>query len=57
MEDKVMDMIVSRAQGAVPVTVLSLRGNLDRFSYQDLVNKSREIYESGHSSSRTEISF
>ncbi len=42
-----MDMIVSRSQGAVPVTVLSPQGKLDRNTYLDLIDKAREIYDSG----------
>jgi anti-anti-sigma regulatory factor len=42
-----MNISVSQAQGGVPVTILSLDGELDGRTYQDLINKAREIYESG----------
>ena len=50
MKYETMDMTISHPQGTEPITVLSLQGNLDRFSYLDLVNKSKEIYDGGHRS-------
>ncbi|MCK6538881.1 MAG: STAS domain-containing protein [Anaerolineales bacterium] len=42
-----MNIIVSQAQGSVPVTVIKLDGQLDGQNYQDLIAKARELYESG----------
>lgn len=42
-----MNISVSQVQGGVPVTILSLDGELDGRTYQDLINKAREVYESG----------
>ena len=42
-----MNITVSQAQGKVPVTVLQLDGELDGQTYQDLISKSKEIYDTG----------
>lgn len=42
-----MDISVSQEQGKVPVTVIKLDGQLDGQTYQDLIAKAREVYESG----------
>jgi len=42
-----MNIIVSQAQGKVPVTVLQLEGELDGQTYQDLIAKAKEVYEGG----------
>jgi len=42
-----MNITVSQAQGKNPVTVIALDGELDGQTYQGLINKAREIYESG----------
>ena len=42
-----MNISVSHAQGKVPVTVIKLDGELDGQNYQDLIAKSREVYEGG----------
>jgi len=42
-----MNISVSQAQGSVPVTVLKLDGQLDGQSYQDLIAKAQELYNSG----------
>jgi anti-anti-sigma factor len=42
-----MDISVSQAQGSVPVTVLKLDGQLDGQTYQDLIGKAQDLYNSG----------
>ena len=42
-----MNISVSQAHGNVPVTVIALDGELDGQTYQSLINKAREVYESG----------
>jgi anti-anti-sigma factor len=42
-----MNISVSKAQGRVPVTVIKLEGQLDGQSYQDLINKAKELYATG----------
>lgn len=42
-----MDISVSQEQGKVSVTVIKLDGELDGQTYQDLIAKAREVYESG----------
>jgi ABC-type transporter Mla MlaB component len=42
-----MDISISQEQGKVPVTVIKLDGELDGQTYQDLIAKAREAYESG----------
>ena len=47
MNKSVIDMVVSQAQGLVPVAVLRAQGELNRFTYLDLMNKARDLYENG----------
>lgn len=42
-----MDISVSQVEGNVPVTIIKLDGELDGQTYQDLISKAREVYESG----------
>ncbi len=42
-----MEITVSQEQGRVPVTIISLAGHLDGQSYQSLIQKAREVFESG----------
>ena len=42
-----MNLTVERVQGKVPVTILSLHGDLDASNYQTVVAKAQEIYEAG----------
>jgi anti-anti-sigma regulatory factor len=42
-----MKISVSQAQGKVPVTIIQLDGELDGQTYQNLITKAREVYESG----------
>jgi anti-anti-sigma regulatory factor len=42
-----MNLTVEQAQGRVPVTVLSLQGDLDASNYQQIVARGRELYAAG----------
>ncbi|HKJ38904.1 MAG TPA: STAS domain-containing protein [Anaerolineales bacterium] len=42
-----MNISVSQEQGKVPVTVIKLEGQLDGQTYQSLIAKARDVYESG----------
>jgi len=42
-----MNISVSQAQGNVPITIIKLDGELDGQTYQSLIEKAREVYESG----------
>jgi len=42
-----MNISVSQAKGRVPITILSLDGQLDGQTYQDLINKAREAFTNG----------
>jgi anti-anti-sigma factor len=42
-----MDISVTQKQGNVPVTVVKVTGQLDGQSYQDLINKAKELYAAG----------
>jgi len=42
-----MNISVSQEQGKVPVSVIKLDGELDGQTYQALIAKAREVYESG----------
>lgn len=42
-----MEILVSEAQGNVPVTVIKLTGQLDGQNYQDLIAKAQELHKSG----------
>lgn len=47
MKKSVMEMVVSHVQGADSMVILQALGELDRFTYPDLINKARELYENG----------
>lgn len=47
MNKSIMDVVSNQVQSAVPVALLSARGTLDRFTYLDLINKAKELYDSG----------
>jgi anti-anti-sigma regulatory factor len=42
-----MYIIAEEVQGAVPVTVLQLHGELDRSTYQGVIDRAREVYDGG----------
>lgn len=42
-----MDIIVTWAQGRVPVTILHLAGRIDASNYQTVFDKAKELYGSG----------
>jgi anti-anti-sigma regulatory factor len=42
-----MNISVSKEVGSVDVTVLRLEGELDGQTYQDLINKAREVFAAG----------
>jgi anti-anti-sigma regulatory factor len=42
-----MNISVSQAQGRVPVTVIKVDGQLDGQTYQDLIGKAQDLYNSG----------
>lgn len=42
-----MDILVSKEQRNVPVTIVRIEGKLDGQSYQELIRKARELYEVG----------
>lgn len=42
-----MNLTVEQSQGKVPVTILSLHGDLDASNYQELIAKAQEIYNAG----------
>ena len=42
-----MNISVSQVQGKVPVTIIKLDGQLDGQTYQGLITKVRELYDSG----------
>ena len=42
-----MNITVSTEKGRVPVTVVSLDGQLDGQNYQDVIDKARALYEAG----------
>jgi anti-anti-sigma factor len=46
-EEETMDMIVTQAQGRVPVTILHLAGRIDASNYQTVADKAKELYEAG----------
>lgn len=47
MKHLVMDTTISRIQDKVPVAILRPHGNLDRLTYLDLIDRSKEVYDSG----------
>ena len=42
-----MELTVTQEQARVPVTIISVAGHLDGQSYQSLIQKAREVFESG----------
>jgi anti-anti-sigma regulatory factor len=42
-----MDISVSQKQGNVPITVVKVDGQLDGQTYQDLINKAKDLYAAG----------
>jgi anti-anti-sigma regulatory factor len=42
-----MDIIVSQAEGRVPVTIMALQGELDASNYLDLVARAKDLYKAG----------
>jgi anti-anti-sigma regulatory factor len=42
-----MNLTIEQAQGKVPVTILSLHGDLDASNYQDVIAKAQAAYASG----------
>lgn len=42
-----MNISVSQAQGKVPVTIVKMDGQLDGQTYEQLITKARELYNSG----------
>ncbi len=42
-----MNITADQAEGRVPVTILSLDGDLDASNYQDVIAKAREAYTGG----------
>lgn len=42
-----MEIVVERAQGRVPVTVMQLHGELDASNYRDVIARARELYAAG----------
>lgn len=42
-----MNISTVQVQGRVPVTIIKLEGQLDGQTYQDLINKGREVYGAG----------
>jgi hypothetical protein len=47
MKNFAMDTTISRTQEQGPVAILRPHGNLDRFTYLDLIDRSKEVYDSG----------
>jgi anti-anti-sigma regulatory factor len=42
-----MDIIVSQAEGRVPVTIMALQGELDASNFLELVARAKGLYEAG----------
>lgn len=42
-----MEINISQTQGQVPISVIGVVGKLDGQTYQDLISKARDLYESG----------
>lgn len=51
-----MQIIVTQAQGQVPVTVITIEGDLDASSYRDLIQKAQELIAAGTRYILTEMS-
>lgn len=50
MKTSTIDLNVSQIPGINPVAILQTRGELDRFTFCELINEARELYESGQRS-------
>jgi anti-anti-sigma regulatory factor len=42
-----MDILLEKAQGRVPVTILGLKGDLDASNFQEIIKKVHDIFSSG----------
>jgi anti-anti-sigma regulatory factor len=42
-----MEIIIYQAQGKVSITILTIHGDLDGATYQDLIAKAQEVYNGG----------
>jgi anti-anti-sigma regulatory factor len=42
-----MSITIDQAQGKVPVTILSVQGDLDASNYQDVIDSATQAYEAG----------
>ncbi len=42
-----MEIVIEQAQASIPVSILTLRGDLDASNYQDVIAKSAELYARG----------
>jgi len=42
-----MEIIVYQAQGKVPISILTIKGDLDGATFQELIAKAQEVYEGG----------
>jgi anti-anti-sigma regulatory factor len=42
-----MEIIVYQAQGKVPISILTIKGDLDGATYQELIAKAQEVYDGG----------
>jgi len=42
-----MSIILSQAQGKIPVTILTIQGDLDASNYQQVIASAKESYEAG----------
>lgn len=42
-----MEIIISKRPGAVPVSVMQLRGALDSHTYEDFLNEAQALFDSG----------
>ena len=47
MKKSVMNVIVKQVQDADSIAILHAEGELDRFTYGELIYKARELYENG----------
>jgi hypothetical protein len=48
MEKSVMNFVMVPVESDEPVMILKAQGNLDQFTYTDLIAKAREIYDAGY---------
>lgn len=42
-----MEITVEQVQGSVPVTIMHLQGELDASCYMDVIEKAKELYQTG----------